>query len=110
MSTVVVPADFKLPIGIAAFGLAVTGLGNVGVGFPISIVGLLLAFQASRVSFEFDDVVGANHTGRRPWRLRNPTVYLCSVVVSGCCSLPCPILTSTHVYMHTCDVCACFIL
>lgn len=60
MSTVVIPADFKLPIGIAAFGLAVTGLGNVGVGFPISFVGLLLAFQATRVSFEFDDVVGEN--------------------------------------------------
>ncbi|CAM9678609.1 unnamed protein product [Scytosiphon promiscuus] len=56
MSTVVIPADFKLPIGIAALGLAVTGLGNVGVGFPISIVGLALALQATRVSFEFDDV------------------------------------------------------
>eukprot|EP00752_Nemacystus_decipiens_P011281 g10024.t2 len=56
MSTVVIPADFKLPIGIASLGLAVTGLGNIGVGFPISVVGLLLAFQATRVSFEFDDV------------------------------------------------------
>lgn len=58
MSAVVIPADFKLPIGIAAFGLAVTGLGNVNAGFPISFVGLLLAFQATRVNFEFDDVVG----------------------------------------------------
>ncbi|CAM9766154.1 unnamed protein product [Hapterophycus canaliculatus] len=56
MSTVVIPADFKLPIGIAAVGLAITGLGNVGAGFPISLVGLALAFQATRVSFEFDDV------------------------------------------------------
>lgn len=59
MSTVVVPSDFKLPIGIAAFGLAITGLGNVGAGFPVSVVGLLLAFQATRVKFEFDDVVRA---------------------------------------------------
>lgn len=65
MSTKVIPADFKLPIGIAALGLAITGLGNVGAGFPISFVGLLLAFQATRVSFEFDDVVGENReTGR----------------------------------------------
>eukprot|EP00903_Cladosiphon_okamuranus_P007040 g6844.t1 len=56
MSTVVIPADFKLPIGIAALGLAITGLGNVNAGFPISFVGLLLAFQATRVSFEFDDM------------------------------------------------------
>lgn len=65
MSTVVIPADFSLPIGIAAFGLAITGLGNVGVGFPISFVGLLLAFQATRVTFEFDDVVG--NAGKRSY-------------------------------------------
>lgn len=64
-STVVIPADFKLPIGIGAFGLAVTGLGNVGAGFPISVVGLLLALQATRVSFEFDDVVGENRQAGR---------------------------------------------
>lgn len=68
MSTVVIPADFKLPIGIASLGLAVTGLGNVNAGFPITFVGLLLAFQATRVSFEFDDMVG--ETGRRAARLR----------------------------------------
>lgn len=65
MSTVVIPADFKLPIGIGALGLAITGLGNIGAGFPISIVGLLLAFQATRVSFEFDDVVGKKPEGGR---------------------------------------------
>lgn len=68
MSTVVIPSDFKLPIGIAAFGLAITGLGNVNVGFPISIVGLLLAFQATRVNFEFDDVVGGERgVGNGTW-------------------------------------------
>ncbi|CAN0430071.1 unnamed protein product, partial [Laminaria digitata] len=55
MSTVVIPASFQLPIGIATVGLAVSGVGNVGAGFPLTLVGLALAFQATRVSFEFDD-------------------------------------------------------
>lgn len=57
MSDVTIDADFTLPIAIAGAGLAVTGLGNVAVGFPISVVGLLLAFQATRVVFQFDDEV-----------------------------------------------------
>lgn len=63
MSTVSVPADFNLPLGIAGLGLVFTGVGNVGVGFPISLVGLALAFQATRVVFEFDDVVSGNSGG-----------------------------------------------
>lgn len=58
MSTTVIPASFQLPIGIATVGLAVSGTGNVWTGFPLTLVGLALAFQASRVSFEFDDEVG----------------------------------------------------
>lgn len=65
MVSKVIPSDFKLPIGIAALGLAITGTGNVGAGFPVSLVGLALAFQATRVSFEFDDVVGCGCL----WRL-----------------------------------------
>lgn len=57
MSDAVIEADFTLPIAIAGVGLGVTGLGNIGVGFPMSVVGLLLAFQATRVSFLFDDEV-----------------------------------------------------
>lgn len=57
MSTVVIPASFQLPIGIATVGLAVSGAGNVGAGFPLTVVGLALAFQATRISFEFDDEV-----------------------------------------------------
>lgn len=57
MATTVVPADFKLPIGLATLGLAVTGAGNIGAGFPMTVVGLLLALQASRVSFMFDNAV-----------------------------------------------------
>ncbi|CAM9322149.1 unnamed protein product [Ectocarpus sp. 6 AP-2014] len=71
MSTVVIPSDFKLPIGIAAFGLAITGLGNVGAGFPISVVGLLLAFQATRVKFEFDDVAMEVKIGETPDELES---------------------------------------
>lgn len=98
MSTVVIPADFKLPIGFAAFGLAVTGLGNIGVGFPISVVGLLLAFQATRVSFEFDDVVsesyksGSDVVGAKPRFQGSP--WMCS-------SFPSSILPPVHsVYIH----------
>lgn len=71
MSTVEIPADFKLPIGIAAFGLSITGLGNVGVGFPISLVGLALAVQATKVVFEFDDEVGRKwcRGGGGKWKL-----------------------------------------
>lgn len=63
MSDVAIDADFTLPIAIAGAGLAVTGLGNIGVGFPISVVGLLLAFQATRVVFQFDDEVRSVMSG-----------------------------------------------
>lgn len=58
MSTVVIPSDFRLPIGIAAVGLAASGAGNFGLGFPLTVAGLALAFQATNVAFEFDDEVG----------------------------------------------------
>ena len=57
MSTVVIPSDFKLPIGISALGLAVSGLGNLTGGCILSALGLGLAVQATRVSIEFDDEV-----------------------------------------------------
>lgn len=57
MSTTVIPADFNLPIGIGALGLALSGSGNLGGGFVLTALGLGLAFQATRVSIEFDDDV-----------------------------------------------------
>lgn len=57
MSTTTIPASFNLPVGIAVLGLAITGLGKIEVGFPVTVVGLLLALQANRVVFEFDDEV-----------------------------------------------------
>lgn len=61
MSTTVIPADFKLPIGIGALGLALSGSGNLGGGFVLTALGLGLAFQATRVSIEFDDNVSRRH-------------------------------------------------
>lgn len=55
--SVAIRSDFNLPIGIATVGLAVSGAGNLGVGFPLTAAGLALAFQATRVVFEFDDEV-----------------------------------------------------
>lgn len=57
MATTRIPSSFTLPIGFAVLGLAFTGLGGINVGFPTTLVGLLLAFQATRVVFEFDDEV-----------------------------------------------------
>lgn len=60
MTTTVIPSDFKLPIAIGGLGLVCTQLGNLAVGVVLSIVGLLLAFQATRVAFEFDDEVSTS--------------------------------------------------
>ncbi|CAM9376808.1 unnamed protein product [Choristocarpus tenellus] len=53
--SVVVPTDFRLPASLVGLGVACTAASNWGAGVPIMVIGGLLAFQASRVKFEFDE-------------------------------------------------------
>jgi hypothetical protein len=53
-STEVIPPDFKLPGAIVALGVGISLAGAPGNGLPLAAVGGLLAVQATRVRFEFD--------------------------------------------------------
>ncbi|CAM9446708.1 unnamed protein product [Chrysoparadoxa australica] len=52
---VVVQPDLRLPAGAVTLGLGLIGLHQYGPGVPLAVIGGLLALQATRVRFLFDD-------------------------------------------------------